>query len=79
MDSLKKFFPIAFAQKKDLGALILSVVIQVAVAVVIGWVFALLSIFPLIGLLFDLIGSLIGLYILANIVLTFLDYFKVIK
>lgn len=83
MDLLKKIFPISFAQKKDLGTLIVSVIIQVVAGLIISVTLGVLGRF--IGGLFvlsamlGLLGSIVGLYITGSIVFTFLDYFKVIK
>lgn len=79
MDILKKIFPIAFMAKKDLAALIISLLIQIVVGVVIGVVIGVLIWIPFVGILFALIGSLVDIYVLANIVLTCLDYFKILK
>lgn len=79
MDTLKKIFPIAFMEKKDLATLIISLLIQVVVGVVIGVVFGVLVWIPFAGILFALIGSLVDIYILANIILTCFDYFKILN
>lgn len=79
MDILKKVFPFAFTPKKDLATLIILVIIYVVVGIVVGWALSLLHLIPFMGLIANLLSTLIGLYILATIVLTFLDYFKVLK
>jgi hypothetical protein len=47
--------------------------------VVCGFVIGLLVKIPVIGILFTLVGSLVGLYALVGIVLTILVYLKVLK
>ena len=79
MNTLKKFFPFSFTEKKDTASFVITVAIMLAIAIVVGFVIGILSKIPLIGLIFGLVGSLFDLYVLVTVVLTFLDYFKVIK
>ena len=79
MDMLKKFFPFSFKEKNDVTALVINVIIYVVVGAVVGLRIGLLAKIPLDGILIGLAGGLIDLYITVGIVLTFLDYFKVIK
>ena len=72
MDILKKIFPLAFKKKDGIGGLIINILLHVladAVAALIIWLL------PILGFL----GGLIGLYFTVGIVLSILDYFKVIK
>lgn len=79
MDLLKKFFPFSFITKKDVVALVVNIVIYLAVGVLIGFAIKLVSIIPLIGFIIGLLGGLVDLYILVGIILSCLDYFKVLK
>ncbi len=79
MDLLRKFFPFAFANKKDLAALIINVLIQLVITVVIGFVITIAAKIPVVNLVTGLVGCLVDLYFLASIVLSFLDYFKILK
>ena len=78
MDMLKKFFPLSFkvAETKDL---VVSIVIYAIIDVVCGLIIGLLAKIPLIGILFSLVGSVIGLYALVGIILAILYFAKVIK
>ncbi len=78
MDMLKKVFPIAF-KAKELKDFITALVIFVLVDVVCGVVIGLLASIPVIGIIFSLIGSIIGLYALVGIVLSILVFVKVIE
>lgn len=78
MDALKKFFPHAF-KATELKAFIIALVIYVLIDIVCGAVIGLLAKIPLIGIIFSLLGSLIGLYALVGIVLSILVFVKVIK
>ncbi len=79
MELLKKYFPLSFSHKADMAALIISVLIQLVAGVIIGWVIGIVAMIPVVGLIFGLAGGLVDLYILASVILTFLDYFKVLK
>ena len=70
MDTLKKLFPLSFKEKKDVGALIVNILIYLAISVVVG----MLAFIPIVGWA----SQLIHLYLLAGILLSILDYCKVI-
>lgn len=78
MDVLKKFFPHAF-KAKDTTAFIVTLIIYLVISVVCGVVIGFLGKLPLIGILFTILGSLIGLYTFIGIVLAILVFVKVIK
>lgn len=79
MDMLKKFFPLSFKEKKDVAALVINILIQIVANVVIGFIIGILSAIPVVGIIVGLVGSLVGIYFFAGIVLSCLDYFKVLK
>ena len=78
MDILKQIFPHAF-KTKDVNALIVNLLIYILIDVVCGVIIGLLVKIPIIGILFTIVGSLVGLYALVGIVLTILVYLKVIE
>ena len=78
MDTLKKFFPHAF-KATELSNFIISLIVYVLVDVVCGFVIGLLAKLPIIGFVFGLIGSLVGLYALVGAVLSILVFVKVVK
>jgi hypothetical protein len=78
MDTLKKFFPFAF-QATELKPFIISLVIFALIDIVCGLVIGLLAKIPLIGIIFSLLGTVIGLYALVGIVLSILVFVKVLK
>jgi len=49
MDTLKKIFPLAFKAKKDIGALIINILLHIVADIVAGLIIGLLSGLPLIG------------------------------
>lgn len=79
MDMLKKIFPFAFTDKKDVASLVIYVIIHVVAGAVLGVISALLAFIPVFGFLIGLVFSLVDLYILISLVLCFLDYFKILK
>ena len=78
MATLKKFFPQAF-KAKDVPALSIALIIYILIDVVCGFVIGLLAKLPLIGFVFGLVGSLVGLYALIGIVLSVLVFLKLMK
>jgi len=78
MDILKKFFPNAF-KSTELNPFIIALIVYVVVDVICGLVIGLLAKIPVIGILFSIVGSVIGLYALAGIILSILVFVKVIK
>lgn len=88
MDTLKKIWPYSFKEKKDIAALLINIVIQIVIDIVLGVVIGLLSGIPVLGLLlgipvlgfiFGILGSVVGIYFLVGVVLSVLDYCKVLK
>lgn len=79
MDTLKKIFPLSFKFVDSVANLIIGILIYLIGDIVAGAVIGLLAKLPLIGILFGLVGSLIGLYCLAGIVILVLVYLKVLK
>ncbi len=79
MATLKKIFPYSFAAKKDVAALIINLLVYIVVSFVAGLLIGLLSAIPILGLIFRIIGSVIELYVFVGIVLSVLDYLKVLK
>lgn len=72
METLKKIFPLSFKEKKSVGALIVNILLHVLGDAVAG---VIIGILPILGIL----GGIVGLYFTAGIVLSILDYLKVIK
>lgn len=79
MKTLKKFFPYSFTKKKSLGDLIVNIIVYLLAGVLGGILIGLLGGIPVIGLVFKLLGGLIDFYVLVGIILSVLDYMKVLK
>ncbi len=78
MDILKKFFPHAF-KSNEVAAFIITLIIYILIDIVCGFVIGLLVKIPILGIIFSLLGSLIGLYALVGVVLSILVFAKVLK
>lgn len=78
MDLLKKLFPLSF-KVSEVKDLVISIIVYALIDVVCGVLIGLLAKIPLIGILFSLVGTLIGIYATAGIVLAILVFVKVIK
>ena len=78
MELLKKYFPFAF-KATEVQPFIISLVVYALIDVVCGVIIGLLAKLPIVGIIFSLLGSLIGLYALVGIVLSILVFVKVVK
>ena len=79
MGLFKPFFPLAFVPKKDVIALVINIVLHIIADAIAGLVIGFLGALPLIGWVFALVGSIIGLYFLVSLVLSILDYLNILK
>ena len=79
MDILKKVFPLSFRFTGSVANLIIGVLIYLAVSAVLGVVLGFVGQIPLMKLVADLTGSLVGVYSTGGIVIMFLYHFKVLK
>ncbi len=78
MDMLEKFFPHAF-KVTEVQSFIITLIIYVLIDIVCGFVIGLLAKLPIVGVIFSLLGSLVGLYATVGIVLSILVFTKVLK
>ena len=79
MDMLKKLFPFAFTEKKDVASLVLYAIVHIFAMAVISVVSFLIGLIPIIALIAGLIFGLIDLYLFVSLVLCFLDFFKILE
>lgn len=78
MDLLKKYFPRAF-KVSDVASLIIAILIYIVFDVVAGAVIGLLAAIPVLGIIFSILGALVGIYATAGIVISVLVFCKVLK
>ena len=78
MDTIKKLWPQAF-KANDVKSLVIAIVIYLVADFICGLVIGLLGGIPLIGLIFRLVGWVAGIYFFVGIVLSVLNFLKVLK
>lgn len=78
MDTLKNLFPLSF-KEGDTKSLIVTIVIYILAAVVVGLVLGLLGRIPLIGWIFRLVRWLISAYCTVGIILAILKFLNIMK
>lgn len=79
METLKKIFPYSFKAKNSVGALIVNILIQFIICAVAGVLIGICAHLPLIGWIIGIVGGLVDVYLVVGIVLSILDYLKVLK
>lgn len=79
MDTLKKVFPYSFKKKKTVGELIVNILIYLVAGILVGAVIGICANIPVVKLITGLAGALVELYVLVGIILSILDYMKVLK
>lgn len=87
MDALKKIFPLSFKRTDTAANLIIGILLYVVVAIVAGALIFLATMLggwiPVVGAILGwalgVVGSLIGVYTLAGIVIQILVFAKVLK
>lgn len=78
MDLIKKIWPTPFKiEKGNLASFLIQLIIFIVITAVAGVVIGLLSGIPIIGIVFAIVGSLLGLYTLVGIVLCILNFLGV--
>ncbi len=78
MEILKKLYPTAF-KATDVKNLVVALIVFVVIDVICGAAIGLLAKIPLIGVIFSILGSIIGLYAFIGIVLSVLVFLKILN
>lgn len=78
MDMLKKYWPRAF-KANDGKSLAMAIIFYIVADIVCGLIIGLLGALPLVGFLFKIVGSLVGIYFFVGIILAILNFLKVLK
>ena len=80
MEFLKNLWPIPFKIKKgNLGSFIWKLIVFIVVTAIVGTLIGLLAGIPIVGIIFSILGSLVGVYNLIGIVLCVLVFIGVIS
>jgi len=77
MDVLKKVFPFSF-KSNDLTGFIVALIFYVIICGICGAIIGFLTKIPLLGIIFSILGSVLGIYGLIGIILSVLVFVKVI-
>ncbi len=78
MELLRALFPVSY-KSKDVAGLIISILIYLVAGAVLGGVLGFLGKLWLVGWLFGIIGSLVGIYCTAGIVISVLVFLNILK
>ena len=78
MDIFKKIFHFSF-NSKDVTNLIIALIFYIIVCGICGAIIGFLAKIPILGIVFSLLGSVLGIYSLIGIVLSVLTFIKVIE
>ena len=78
MELLRAIFPVSY-KSKDVAGLIISILIYLVAGAVLGGVLGFLATLWLVGWLFGIIGSLVGIYCTAGIVISVLVFLNILK
>lgn len=78
MDALKKFFPYSFGAKSVVNMLV-KILLYIIVGAIIGAVIGIFGKIPLIGILASIVGWIVELYVFVGVVLTILNFLKIVK
>ena len=79
MDMIKKIFPFSFKKLKTPGDLAINILIQIAVGALAGILIGVLSGVPILNWIAGTACGLVDLYVVIGIVLSILNYLKVLK
>ena len=79
MKILKSLFPISFRFSDSVANLIIGILIYLVGGAIAGSVIGFLSGTPLVGWIFSAVGSVLGIYCTAGIVIEVLVFVKVLK
>ncbi|MBO5903858.1 MAG: hypothetical protein J6Q64_00615 [Clostridia bacterium] len=75
MDLLRKIWPTPFKiEKGNIASFLIQLIIFLVIVAVVAWLITLLAALPIIGIIFGLAGSLIGVYNIVGIVLCVLKF-----
>lgn len=78
MDIFKKIFHFSF-NSKDVTNLIIALIFYIIVCGICGAIIGFLAKIPILGIVFSLLGSVLGIYGLIGIVLSVITFIKVIE
>ncbi len=78
MELLKKIWPFSFDTNK-VSNLVIKAIVYVLIGVIFSVLIGLLRNVPVLNVIFYIVGPLVDLYVIAGLVVMFLNFFKVLK
>lgn len=79
MEFLQKLWPTPFKiEKGNVTSFVVQLIIFIVLTAVIGVLISLLAAIPIVGIIFSIVGSLMGLYTLIGVVLCVLRFLEVV-
>ena len=80
MDFMKKLWPTPFKiQKGNVVSFVVQLLVFLILTALFGWLIGLLSALPVVGIVFGIVGSLMGIYTLIGAVLCLLKFLDLVK
>ena len=80
MEMLQKVFPYSLnVKEKDVASLVVSIIIYLALALVVGIAIWIVGLIPILNILGGILGTIVELYCLVGIILAVLKYLNVLK
>ena len=80
MDFLKKLWPTPFKIKKgDVISFVVQLIVFLVLTALFGWLIGLLAHLPIVGIVFSIVGSLMGIYTLVGAVLCLLKFLDLVR
>jgi len=79
MEFLQKLWPTPFKiEKGNVTSFVVQLIIFIVLTAVIAVLISLLAAIPIVGIIFSIVGSLMGLYTLIGVVLCVLRFLEVV-
>lgn len=78
MEFLRKFWPFSF-ETKSVSNLVIKAIIYVVVASLFGALIGLCGKVAVLNVIMYILGPVVDIYMVAGLVILFLNYFKVLK
>ena len=79
MDILKKVFPYSFKAKDGVAGLIINILAYALIFLVATIVISICNVIPIVKWFTWIFGMIVNIYVVAGIVISVLDYLKVLK
>ena len=80
MDFIRSLWPTPFKIKKgNAVSFIVQLCIFLIICFLLGWLFSILNDLPIIGIVFGIVGGLMGIYSFVGVILCILCFLGIVK